>query len=117
MAECTFGPGFMQEKRRPAAEAAARATDSRISSKAEQDELRKAAADRKKAAAAEILSALRALGYRADEARERAGLAENVPEAPLELRVKIALSGRRACGPVTPPLGPPGSTANETRAA
>jgi 5-methylcytosine-specific restriction endonuclease McrA len=117
MAECTYGPGFMHEKRRVAAEAAARAADVRIHSKATADRLRNAEAARRKAAAAELLPALRALGFRADEARERADLAANVPEAPLELRVKIALSGRRACGPVTPPLGRPELTSNEPRAA
>jgi len=128
VAECTFGPGFMHEKRRAAAEAAARASEAReLSSasraqedrlrKAEEQRLRRAEGERKETAAAEILPALRALGYRADEARERADLAANVPEAPLELRVKIALSGRRACGPVTSPLEPLEDPAEAPRAA
>jgi 5-methylcytosine-specific restriction endonuclease McrA len=69
-AERTFGTGFMSHKRQQAREAAERAQ-----------------------AAAEVIPWLRALGFRADEARRAAAACESLPEAPLEQRVRVALSG------------------------
>ena len=73
-AECAFGAGFMGRKR----EAAQR--------EAEADRVRAAAA-------AEVVPWLRALGLRADEARRAAARCEAIPDAPLEARVRLALSG------------------------
>ena len=41
---------------------------------------------------------LRGLGFRADEARAAAALCENIPDAPLEQRVRVALSYFRPRG-------------------
>ena len=68
-AACTFGTGFMSHKRQEAQEAAERA-----------------------GAAAEVIPWLRALGFRADEARRAAAACESLAEAPLEERVRVALS-------------------------
>jgi len=69
-AECTFGVGFMSQKRATARDAsAARAR-----------------------AAAEVIPWLRQLGFRADEARRAAARCETLPEAPLDQRVRVALS-------------------------
>ncbi|MBI5711211.1 MAG: hypothetical protein HZC42_13065 [Candidatus Eisenbacteria bacterium] len=79
-AECTFGAGFMSHKREAAREAAAART--------------RAAAEeaRARAAAAEVIPWLRGLGFRADEARRAAARCQSVPDAPLEERVRVALS-------------------------
>jgi hypothetical protein len=79
-AECTFGAGFMREKR----EAAQRATAARR----RESEARV----RARVAAEEVIAPLRALGFRADEARSAAALCEAIPDAPLEHRVLRALS-------------------------
>ena len=52
---------------------------------------RDAAAERAKAAA-EVIPWLRRLGFRADEARRAAAACESLPGAPLEERVRVALS-------------------------
>jgi len=44
------------------------------------------------AAAEEVIAPLRSLGFRADEARCAAALCEAIPDAPLEQRVRRALS-------------------------
>ena len=51
------------------------------------------------AAAEEVVPWLRALGLRLDEARRAAARCEAIPDAPLEERVRCALSGhaRPAC--------------------
>ncbi|HYM80517.1 MAG TPA: RuvA C-terminal domain-containing protein [Candidatus Limnocylindria bacterium] len=69
-AECTFGSAFMNDKRRAAAEARARAAA------AEQD----------------VVPWLRRLGFRPYEARRAAALCETIPDASLEERVRVALS-------------------------
>jgi 5-methylcytosine-specific restriction endonuclease McrA len=71
-AEQAFGAGFMQDKR-----AAARR---------EREHKRAAAAD------PDVVAALRALKFSADEARRAAALCEAIPDASLEARVKRALS-------------------------
>jgi Holliday junction resolvasome RuvABC DNA-binding subunit len=43
-------------------------------------------------ACAEVIPWLRALGFRADEARAAAARCEAIPDAPLEERVRLALS-------------------------
>ena len=74
-AERTFGTGFMSAKRQRAQRAAAHA---------------KAAAEQ--AQERDVVPWLRRLGFRADEARRAAALCETIPDAPLEERVRVALS-------------------------
>jgi hypothetical protein len=83
-AECAFEADFMSHKR----EAAQRAADAVLSRAAATDEARVRAA-----AAAEVVPWLRGLGLRVDEARRAAVRCEAIPEAPLEERVRCALSG------------------------
>jgi hypothetical protein len=106
-AECAFGTGFMDRKREAAsAAAAARARAAaeqdaaasraeteaaRAAARAESAAAREAAALRAQAAA-EVIPWLRQLGFRADEARRAAARCEDIPNAPLEQRVKVALS-------------------------
>src|SRR6266540_6214915 len=81
-AECTFGAGFMSEKRREAqlaprrVEARAAAVELPASIEPERD----------------VIPWLRQLGFRADEARRAAAQCESIPEASLEQRVRLALS-------------------------
>ncbi len=82
-AERTFGAGFMSEKR----EAAARARAAKAVEDAREREARAAAETR----AQEVVPWLRALGFRADEARRAAEACAGIPEAPLEERVKLAV--------------------------
>jgi len=74
-AECTFGSGFMSRKREEAQRAAA---------------ARVAAEERAKER--DVVPWLRALGFRADEARRAASACETIPDASLEERVRLALS-------------------------
>jgi len=79
-AECTFGAGFMRQRREEArlrAEARRQETEARA---------------RAGAAAEEVIAPLRALGFRADEAQCAAALCEAIPEATLEQRVRRALT-------------------------
>jgi hypothetical protein len=71
-AERSFGAGFMTRKREGAQQAAAAA--------------------KRKQAADEVIPYLRALRFRADDARAAAALCETSPEAALEQRVKLALT-------------------------
>jgi Holliday junction resolvasome RuvABC DNA-binding subunit len=57
------------------------------------DQARRRAADTQaRAAAAEVITPLRLLGFRAEEARHAAALCETMPDASLEDRVRRALS-------------------------
>ena len=76
-AECTFGEEFMRRKR--------------WLSKG-QTAARRPQMEAQAAAAEEVISPLRMLGFRADEARRAAALCEDMPEASLEDRVRRALS-------------------------
>ena len=76
-AECTFGTGFMSQKRQQAREAAARARQAAMA---------EAARER------DVVPWLRQLGFRADEARRAAEVCEGLTRAPLEARVRAALS-------------------------
>jgi hypothetical protein len=94
-AECAFGADFMSRKR----EAAQHASDAARSRAAATEEARAIAAAAteearvRAAAAAEVVPWLRELGLRADEARRAAACCEAIPDAPLEERVRYALSG------------------------
>ncbi len=89
-AECTFGAGFMRRKRREGQHA-----PGRVEPHGPGD--RQHAPGRLEARAAaskeqDVVPWLRALGLRADEARRAAALCEPIPHAPLEERVRVALS-------------------------
>ena len=105
-AECEFGADFMSRKR-DAAQRASETARSRAAvtsearalataTAAEARALAAAAAEESRvraAAAAEVVPWLRGLGLRADEARRAAARCEVIPDAPLEERVRCALSG------------------------
>ncbi|OGF16713.1 MAG: hypothetical protein A2W00_14655 [Candidatus Eisenbacteria bacterium RBG_16_71_46] len=102
-AECAFGAGFMSHKRDAAARnAAARnaaAREAAAGARPRAAAARDAAAARARAAAAtraraaaEVIPWLRRLGLRADEARHAAARCEPIPDAPLEERLRVALS-------------------------
>ena len=104
-AECAFGAGFMSRKREAAQRAAGAARSRAATNEARAIAAAAAEAARalaaaaaeetrvRAAAAAEVVPWLRALGLRADEARRAAARCEAVPDAPLEERVRCALSG------------------------
>jgi len=93
-AECTFGAEFMNRKREAAQRTAAAA--------------RARAAAREQAE--EVIPWLRALGFRADEARHAAERYEALPEVSLEQRVRLALThfGGRAASRSRVALASPG---------
>ncbi len=76
-AEREFGAGFMRGKR----EAARRVVEGR-----------RREAERVRAAAEEVIALLRSLGFSTEEARHAAKLCEAIADAPLEHRVRRALS-------------------------
>lgn len=90
-AECTFGAGFMNHKRQEAGRKAAEAgaAEVRAAAEARAAEARTAAEQAKEN---DVVPWLRQLGFRADEARRAAALCETIPDAPLEERVRVALS-------------------------
>ncbi len=81
--QCTFGAGFMSEKRREAQHA-----PGRVEARARAA----AVASAEKSKERDVIPWLRKLGFRADEARRAAARCENLPEASLEERVRLALS-------------------------
>jgi hypothetical protein len=110
-AELTFGAEFMKDKREAARQAAverravtqqrAAAAQARASAKAPAAVIAEAAEDK------DVVPWLRALGFRADEARRAAERCENMPDASIEERVRVALSAfaprmrRAASSPAT----------------
>jgi 5-methylcytosine-specific restriction endonuclease McrA len=96
-AERTFGPGFMHEKREAARRVAAARKDA-AARKQKQEQARseaaaKARAQAEAAAAADVIPVLRELKFSAEEARRGAALCADIPDAPLEERVRVALRG------------------------
>jgi hypothetical protein len=90
-AECAFGAGFMREKREEARRTAeARRQEREV--RAAEGARRSAAEARARAAAEEVIAPLRVLGFNVDEARHAAALCEAIPDAPIEQRVRRALS-------------------------
>jgi hypothetical protein len=88
-AERTFGAEFMRHKREQAREAAG----TRAKSAAQQQATARETADAmEKAKERDVVPWLRQLGFRAVDAREAAKLCESIPDAPLERRVRVALS-------------------------
>jgi hypothetical protein len=111
-AECAFGAGFMREKReaaRRAAEARRQEAGARARARAVEEARRRESEARARARAAEVIAPLRALGFRAEEARLAAALGEAIPDAPLEQRVRRALSYFRPPGAGTPACAPNGA--------
>jgi len=117
-AECAFGAEFMRHKRQEARrtavarrqETAARASDDARAAEQARREAAKEA--RARAAAEEVITPLRLLGFRADEACHAAALCKTIPDASLEQRVRRALPyfgprpgtcARAATGPQSPP--------------
>jgi 5-methylcytosine-specific restriction endonuclease McrA len=78
-AERTFGAGFMKDKR----EAARQAVAERV-----RESVKKGRDDGQN----DVIPWLRGLGIRVDEARRAAALCDDIPDAPLEQRVRRALS-------------------------
>ena len=106
-AEQTFGREFMENKREESRRAADRAHESateraearaHADAEARAEELAHAEAAASRAAAAErakeldVIPWLRKLGIRADEAQRLSTLCESIPDAPIEQRLKYALS-------------------------
>ena len=79
-AECTFGTVFMSGKRRAAQHAPGRVT------------ARTRAAGAEPSSEQDVLPWLRQLGFRPDEALRAAARCEAIPDAPLEQRLRLALS-------------------------
>jgi hypothetical protein len=99
-AECTFGPGFMSERRDAARERVQGRRQAReaLAQKQKQEQARvesegTARAQAAAAAAAEVIPVLRELKFSAEEARRGAALCAGIPDAPLEERVRVALRG------------------------
>jgi hypothetical protein len=104
-ADCAFGARFMERKREQARQAAAteRAKRSRDRAHATAESHEPASA-----AAEEVVPYLRALGFRACDARSAAGICETTPDAPLEERVRLALqTWYRKPAPAVPSASPP----------
>lgn len=83
-AEQAFGADFMRHKR----EEARRGAEARRKA----GEERRAAAEERQRAAEEVITPLRLLGCSADQARAAAALCEGMAGAPLEQRIRAALS-------------------------
>jgi hypothetical protein len=91
-AECTFGAGFMRGKRE---EARCRTAQARASAQAHAQERARDCeqATAEPAIELDVRPWLRHLGFSAEEARRGAALCANIPDAPLESRVQVALRG------------------------
>ncbi len=88
-AECTFGAGFMREKRQEVRTAPARkqVRDAQTQVQAQSEAAATAASQ------SEVIPWLRELGFSAEEARRGAALCADIPDAPLDKRVRVALRG------------------------
>jgi hypothetical protein len=100
-AERVFGTEFMSEKRRSARRAAAQRRTAAAAARARAE----ATAATERALERDVVPWLRQLGYSVDEARRAAAFCETMSDAPLDERVRAALSflGRKvrhtACAP------------------
>ena len=91
-AECAFGAGFMERKRREAATArAASAAHAKARTQSADLALAEATAADERAGGHDVAPWLRQLGFRADEIRRASELCESLPDASLEERVRFAL--------------------------
>ncbi len=97
-AERTYGTGFMRQKQEESRRRAAAAREAKQASAAAEARAREAARvqERERAArqasADEVIPWLRGLGFRAEEARRAAALCDTMADAPIETRVRVALS-------------------------
>jgi 5-methylcytosine-specific restriction endonuclease McrA len=105
-AECTFGPGFMSERRDAARERVQERKQAReaqvqkqkqeqaqAQARATSDAAAKARAQAEAPAAADVIPVLRELKFSLEEARRGAALCADIPDTPLEERVRVALRG------------------------
>jgi 5-methylcytosine-specific restriction endonuclease McrA len=83
-AECTFGTGFMRDKREQAKRRGAQA-------QAEANARARAQGTADDAEERDVVPWLRELGYNATRARKGADACAHIPDAPLEERLKVAL--------------------------
>jgi 5-methylcytosine-specific restriction endonuclease McrA len=91
-AECTFGAGFMRGKRLQARSRAPRAeAQAREDSQAQVQP--KCGATAESASGLDVVPWLRGLGFSAEQARRGAVLCADIPDAPLEKRVRVAVRG------------------------
>jgi hypothetical protein len=101
-AQCAFGAGFMEDRRRAAAEARAKAAADREAKEREAKEREAKEREAKEREAKErearerekkldVVPWLRALGYRATDARRAAECCAGLPDTSLEERVRVAL--------------------------
>jgi len=91
-AECTFGAGFMRERREEARREAAEAKDhAKARAKAEAEA--RARAEAEAAKDRDVVPWLRKLGFSLQRARHGAELCSHVPDAPIEERMRVALRG------------------------
>lgn len=108
-AERTYGTEFMRHKRQARQAAAARRSDASAAAAAP---ARGETGEDCRQAAEEVIPWLRQLGFRMDEARRAAALCERIPGAPLEERVRLALTcfakprNWRSAGTPEAPNGP-----------
>jgi hypothetical protein len=84
-AECTFGADFMRHKRHEAQERAAAVRKAKAE---QQAQAARSAAEQQEQ---DVVPWLRQLGFNAREARSAAALCLDIPDAPLEQRVRVAL--------------------------
>jgi 5-methylcytosine-specific restriction endonuclease McrA len=89
-AECTFGAGFMRGKRLQARSRAPRAEAQAREHGRAQVRVR---SEVRAESTLDVVPWLRGLGFSAEEARRGATLCADIPEAPLEKRVRVALQG------------------------
>jgi DNA-binding transcriptional MerR regulator len=93
-AECTFGAGFMEQKREEARRTAEERRQAAAAAAADAEARRQAAATAAAAAAErarEVIPWLKRLGFRDNEIRRAVALCSTSPEATLEERVRLAL--------------------------
>ena len=91
-AERTFGAEFMRHKRLAAAEARAAAKARAARAREQEAAAARARAAEEQAHELEVVPLLRSLGFNARESRDAAALCRDIPNAPLEERVRVALS-------------------------
>jgi hypothetical protein len=97
-AERTFGREFMRHKRIAAAEARAAAKERAARVREQEAAAARARAAEEQAHELEVVPWLRQLGFGAGESRDAAALCRDMADAPLEDRVRVALSYFRVRG-------------------
>ncbi|HYM81393.1 MAG TPA: hypothetical protein VEY91_08275, partial [Candidatus Limnocylindria bacterium] len=90
-AECTFGAGFMSDQRQLARRTAAERR-AQVAAQQSREAGARAKAAAEQAKERDVVPWLRRLGFRPDEVRHAAARCDTIPDAPLEERVRVALS-------------------------